>query len=65
MTKSKAYSIRQIIQLRGDDPDSQEPDVQELREELQGKTVLELLNMIRELRDNPVPTFFSRVGSHT
>jgi hypothetical protein len=65
MTKSKAYSIRQILQLQGEDPDSQEPEIVEMKQELDQKSVLELLNMIKELRENPVPTFFGRVGSCT
>jgi hypothetical protein len=36
-----------------------------MKEELEQKSVLELLNIIKELRENPVPTFFSRVGSCT
>lgn len=65
MTKSKAYSIRQILQLQGEDPDSQEQEIIEMKQELEQKSFLELLNMIKELRENPVPTFFSRVGSCT
>ena len=65
MTKSKAYSIRQILELEGEDPDSQEPEVLELKEELENKSVLELLKMIQDLRENVVPTFLSRVGSCT
>lgn len=65
MTKSKAYSIRQILQLQGEDPDSKEPEVAEMKEELENKSIIELLNMIKELRENPVPTFFGRIGSCT
>ena len=65
MTKSKAYSIRQILELEGEDPYSQEPEVLELKEELENKSVLELLKMIQDLRENVVPTFLSRVGSCT
>ena len=65
MTKSKAYSIRQILQLMGNDPDCDDIEILELKKELENKTVLELLTMIKELKDNPVPTFFSRVGGFT
>tara|TARA_R110000851_G_scaffold41178_2_gene103588 strand:- start:1567 stop:1677 length:111 start_codon:yes stop_codon:yes gene_type:complete len=34
-------------------------------EELENKTVIELLTMIKYLRENPAPTFLSRVGSYT
>jgi hypothetical protein len=36
-----------------------------MKRELEDKTVLELLTMIKELKENPVPTFFSRIGSST
>ena len=65
MTKSKSYSIRQILVLRGEDPDSEDQEVLDMKEELEKLTVIQLLTMIKEIKENPVPTFMSMVGSCT
>ena len=65
MTKSKSYSIRQILVLRGEDPDSEDQEVLDMKEELEKLTVIQLLTMINEIKENPVPTFMSMVGSCT
>jgi hypothetical protein len=36
-----------------------------MKQELEKLTVIQLLTMIRDIKENPVPTFMSRVGSCT
>jgi hypothetical protein len=48
MTKSKAFFIRRILELRGEEnPDDPELDYE--KEELNTKTILELLTLIKQL----------------
>tara|TARA_R110002073_G_scaffold49741_1_gene132486 strand:+ start:125 stop:310 length:186 start_codon:yes stop_codon:yes gene_type:complete len=48
MTKSKAFFIRRILELRGEEnPD--DPELDSEKEELNTKTILELLTLIKQL----------------
>lgn len=55
MTKSKAYQVRQIFELKGLDPEDEEN--REEWERLHSKPLIDLLQMIHDLRSDFCTSF--------